>query len=88
MLVSQEQEKVEVPHVKTLFSQTISLPSVKSYVGEEVDVALSLRPFRKIILGSSFVGEVEHSSSGSSNESNFSSYLDLQYFYLSVVQMR
>jgi hypothetical protein len=49
MLVSQEQEEVEVPHIKTLFSPTISLPSVKTYVSKEVDVALSLRPFGKII---------------------------------------
>jgi hypothetical protein len=33
----QEQEEVEVPHVKALFSPTISLPFI--YVGEGVDVA-------------------------------------------------
>jgi hypothetical protein len=37
MLVSQELKEVEVPHVKSLFSPTISLPFI--YVGEGVDVA-------------------------------------------------
>jgi len=38
MLVSQEQDEAEVPHVKTLFSPTISSLSDESYVDEEVDV--------------------------------------------------
>jgi hypothetical protein len=38
MLEQQKLEEVEVPHVKALFSPTISLPSIKSCVGEEVDV--------------------------------------------------
>jgi hypothetical protein len=37
---------------------------------------------------SSFVDEVEHSSSGAFNERNFSSHLDLSHLSLRVVQMR